>query len=82
MTLQHGTCPACRHSFLDVKPVSESDDESSDGGEYNPEDRDDDVDDDFMDDYDGFSSDMDCLCGRFMIAGLQASNWTERAYIG
>ncbi|KAK7696048.1 hypothetical protein QCA50_000689 [Cerrena zonata] len=28
---RHGTCPACRHTFLDVKPLSESEYESSDG---------------------------------------------------
>jgi hypothetical protein len=33
---QHGTCPACRHLFLDITPPTESDDESSDGGEWLP----------------------------------------------
>ena len=33
---QHGTCPACRHPFLPELLVTESDDESSDGGEYVP----------------------------------------------
>ncbi|KAF9534881.1 hypothetical protein CPB83DRAFT_843090 [Crepidotus variabilis] len=33
---QHGSCPTCRHIFLDIRPRSESDDESSDGGEYIP----------------------------------------------
>ncbi|KDR83788.1 hypothetical protein GALMADRAFT_236163 [Galerina marginata CBS 339.88] len=33
---QHGSCPTCRHTFLDIRPPSESDDESSDGGEYIP----------------------------------------------
>ncbi|KAF9058156.1 hypothetical protein BJ165DRAFT_113025 [Panaeolus papilionaceus] len=37
----HGTCPKCRHVFLEVKPLSDSDDESSDGGEYVPQDDDD-----------------------------------------
>ncbi|KDQ64265.1 hypothetical protein JAAARDRAFT_52239 [Jaapia argillacea MUCL 33604] len=32
----HGTCPTCRHTFLDIRPPSDSDDESSDGGEYIP----------------------------------------------
>ncbi|KAI0322456.1 hypothetical protein OF83DRAFT_1049157 [Amylostereum chailletii] len=33
---RHGTCPTCRHPFLpELKPV-DSDDESSDGGEYVP----------------------------------------------
>ncbi|KAF8192557.1 hypothetical protein BJ912DRAFT_1057906 [Pholiota molesta] len=38
---QHGSCPTCRHTFLNIRPLSAvSDDESSDGGEYvpNPED--------------------------------------------
>ncbi|KAJ8475146.1 hypothetical protein ONZ45_g15712 [Pleurotus djamor] len=34
----HGSCPTCRHIFLDVRPISDSDDESSDGGEYVPDD--------------------------------------------
>lgn len=41
----HGSCPTCRHVFLDIRPPSESDDESSDGGEYIPNDHDDDFDD-------------------------------------
>ncbi|KAL0070808.1 hypothetical protein AAF712_002029 [Marasmius tenuissimus] len=32
----HGNCPTCRHIFLDIRPPSDSDDESSDGGEYVP----------------------------------------------
>ena len=32
--LQHGSCPTCRNTFLYIR--SESDDESSDGGEYIP----------------------------------------------
>ncbi|CAA7259719.1 unnamed protein product [Cyclocybe aegerita] len=32
----HGSCPTCRHTFLNIRPPSESDDESSDGGEYIP----------------------------------------------
>lgn len=34
---RHGTCPTCRFPFLDVRPPSDSDDESSDGGEYVPD---------------------------------------------
>lgn len=34
--MQHGNCPTCRNTFLYVRPPSESDDESSDGGEYIP----------------------------------------------
>jgi len=44
-SLQHGSCPTCRHVFLDIRPPSESDDESSDGGEYIPTEHDDDFDD-------------------------------------
>ncbi|KAG6817449.1 hypothetical protein H0H87_008617 [Tephrocybe sp. NHM501043] len=51
----HGNCPTCRHAFLDIRPPSDSDDESSDGGEYIPgEDFIDEDDDGFMD-TDGFS---------------------------
>ncbi|KAG6814215.1 hypothetical protein H0H92_000892 [Tricholoma furcatifolium] len=50
----HGNCPTCRHKFLDISPPSESDDESSDGGEYIPDEDFDDEDDGFMD-TDGFS---------------------------
>ncbi|KAL0950043.1 hypothetical protein HGRIS_010051 [Hohenbuehelia grisea] len=53
----HGSCPTCRHVFLDVRPPSDSDDESSDGGEYIPEDEDED--EDIFLDTDGFSEDMD-----------------------
>ncbi|KIL70102.1 hypothetical protein M378DRAFT_156158 [Amanita muscaria Koide BX008] len=44
----HGSCPTCRHKFLSVRPPSDSDDESSDGGEYVP------PSDDFEDEDDGF----------------------------
>ncbi|KAG6855144.1 hypothetical protein C0991_006073 [Blastosporella zonata] len=56
----HGNCPTCRHIFLDIRPPSDSDDESSDGGEYIPGDEDfiDDEDDAFMD-TDGFSDAFD-----------------------
>ncbi|RDB22570.1 hypothetical protein Hypma_010247 [Hypsizygus marmoreus] len=47
----HGNCPTCRHTFLDIIPPSESDDESSDGGEYIPNERDEDFEDE---DEDGF----------------------------
>ncbi|KAG0709578.1 hypothetical protein DFH29DRAFT_884765 [Suillus ampliporus] len=48
----HGSCPTCRHPFLDIKPYTESDAESSDD-EYIP-DEDEDEEDDFfgMDDFD------------------------------
>ena len=63
---QHGTCPACRHTFLDVKPLSESDGESSDG-DYIPGEDDYDEDEDldiewdldFDDDGSGFSDELD-----------------------
>ncbi|OJA17022.1 hypothetical protein AZE42_00609 [Rhizopogon vesiculosus] len=42
----HGSCPTCRHPFLDLKPYTESDAESSDG-EYIPED-DEEEEDDFF----------------------------------
>ncbi|KAF8627186.1 hypothetical protein AX15_004504 [Amanita polypyramis BW_CC] len=45
---RHGSCPTCRHTFLNVRPPSESDDESSDGGEYMPNS------DDIEDEEDGF----------------------------
>ncbi|KZT13066.1 uncharacterized protein LAESUDRAFT_754084 [Laetiporus sulphureus 93-53] len=61
----HGTCPTCRHQFANIRPVSESDNESSDG-DYMPnedeeeEDEDDgnitiDVDED---DFEAFEMDM------------------------
>jgi hypothetical protein len=40
LSLQHGSCPTCRHIFLDIRPPSESDGESSDG-DYNYEDEED-----------------------------------------
>jgi hypothetical protein len=43
---QHGSCPTCRHPFLDIKPYTESDAESSDG-DYIPED-DEEEEDDFF----------------------------------
>ncbi|KAG1753984.1 uncharacterized protein EDB91DRAFT_1333283 [Suillus paluster] len=48
----HGSCPTCRHPFLDIKPYTESDAESSDD-EYFPDDEDEEEDDFFgMDDFD------------------------------
>ncbi|KAJ7591115.1 hypothetical protein C8J56DRAFT_1047334 [Mycena floridula] len=52
----HGSCPTCRQPFLDIRPKSESDDESSDGGEYIPEE--DDEEEGFAD-TDGFTSEME-----------------------
>ncbi|KAF9075883.1 hypothetical protein BDP27DRAFT_1314667 [Rhodocollybia butyracea] len=51
----HGSCPSCRRVFLDVRPPSDSDGESSDGGEYIPNDDDDDEEDLYMVDTDGFT---------------------------
>jgi len=58
---QHGNCPTCRHTFLDIRLPSESDDESSDGGEYIPDDDFDDEEDGFIDTSDGFSDAFDYL---------------------
>ncbi|KAJ7781285.1 hypothetical protein B0H16DRAFT_1710509 [Mycena metata] len=55
----HGSCPTCRDEFLDIHPPG-SDDESSDGGEYIPEDDEDE--DDVFNTSDGFTDtdfDMD-----------------------
>jgi hypothetical protein len=52
---QHGNCPTCRSLFLDIHPPSESDDESSDGGEYVPNDEDEDEEEDTFLDTDGFT---------------------------
>jgi hypothetical protein len=49
---QHGSCPTCRHPFLDVTPPSDTDEESSDG-EYFPESSEVDEDEDEDDDEDG-----------------------------
>ena len=49
--IQHGNCPTCRHNFLDIRPLSESDDESSDGGEYIPYELDEDDSDNSDDDH-------------------------------
>ncbi|KAF8640149.1 hypothetical protein AX17_001385 [Amanita inopinata Kibby_2008] len=66
---QHGSCPTCRQIFLNVRPLTESDEESSDGGEYIPsEDFDGDEDDGFVDtdiftdadaDYSEYDTDFD-----------------------
>uniref|UniRef100_A0A0W0FCN5 Uncharacterized protein n=1 Tax=Moniliophthora roreri TaxID=221103 RepID=A0A0W0FCN5_MONRR len=58
----HGNCPTCRRAFLDICPLSESDGESSDGGEYLPNDDEDDddslhIDTDGFTEADGFESD-------------------------
>ena len=34
--MQHGTCPACRHLFLDIEPAPDMEYDSSDG-DYEPE---------------------------------------------
>ncbi|KAF8913855.1 hypothetical protein CPB84DRAFT_1757734 [Gymnopilus junonius] len=53
----HGNCPTCRYTFLNIRAQSDSDDESSDGGEYipNPEELDDDDEDAFLDSIDSFT---------------------------
>ncbi|CAL1701092.1 unnamed protein product [Somion occarium] len=51
---RHGTCPACRHTFLDVKPLSESDYGSSDG-DYVPGEEDEEDDEDGFLDYEAFT---------------------------
>ncbi|TDL29517.1 hypothetical protein BD410DRAFT_892800 [Rickenella mellea] len=60
----HGSCPSCRRTFLDIRPYSESDYESSDGGEYIPGENDEDDDMDLptseLDaDHDDFDADED-----------------------
>ncbi|KAF8842287.1 hypothetical protein BDN67DRAFT_899608 [Paxillus ammoniavirescens] len=55
----HGSCPTCRHPFLDIQPLAESDAESSDG-EYLPdedEDEDEDEDDEEEEEDDFFGGD-------------------------
>lgn len=46
---KHGSCPTCRHVFLNIHTPSESDDESSDGGEYIPSADDSEGEDAFLD---------------------------------
>lgn len=53
--MQHGNCPTCRTPFLDIRPPSDSDNESSDGGEYLPAEDEDDEDEEDID-HDGFTS--------------------------
>ncbi|GLB33758.1 putative zinc finger, C3HC4 type (RING finger) [Lyophyllum shimeji] len=55
----HGNCPTCRHTFIDIRPPSESDEESSDGGEYIPDEDFDEEDDGVLDASDGFSDAFD-----------------------
>ncbi|KAF9226487.1 hypothetical protein BS17DRAFT_764743 [Gyrodon lividus] len=43
----HGSCPTCRHPFLDIQPLVESDAESSDG-EYVPDEDEEEEEDDFL----------------------------------
>ncbi|TRM58766.1 hypothetical protein BD626DRAFT_510460 [Schizophyllum amplum] len=50
----HGSCPTCRRTYLDIRPRTDSDDESSDGGEYVPE-RDAEEEDSYVLDDDDFS---------------------------
>ncbi|TFK43579.1 hypothetical protein BDQ12DRAFT_675206 [Crucibulum laeve] len=52
---QHGSCPTCRHVFLNIRPPSDSDDESSDGGEYIPPEDLEEDEEDFIIEIDGFS---------------------------
>ncbi|KAJ3986922.1 hypothetical protein F5890DRAFT_1501268 [Lentinula detonsa] len=49
----HGSCPSCRHVFLDIRPPSDSDSESSDGGEYFPNEEEEE--DPYMSDTDDFT---------------------------
>jgi hypothetical protein len=77
--LQHGICPACRHPFLDIKPPSESDDESSDGGEWLPEEHEelDEAEDfDVWDDGDASELDLDAD-----LHDVEARDATESDYI-
>ena len=53
---QHGTCPTCRHAFLDIKPLTDSDFESSDE-DYVPGDDEEEEDDVFMDTEDDWDFD-------------------------
>lgn len=47
VTIQHGSCPTCRHIFLEIRPPSDSDGESSDG-DYFPNEEEDEEEDDFI----------------------------------
>ncbi|PCH41495.1 hypothetical protein WOLCODRAFT_137425 [Wolfiporia cocos MD-104 SS10] len=55
---RHGTCPTCRHQFANIRPITESDYESSDGDYVPGEDDEDDEDDGFLD-ADDFDGDME-----------------------
>ncbi|KAF5369857.1 hypothetical protein D9758_001097 [Tetrapyrgos nigripes] len=74
----NGKCPYCRHAFLDIRPPSDSDGESSDGGEYIPMDDDDEEEDSFTLDTDGFTeaSDFDVEVVEDIDIGLY-QNWRE-----
>ena len=39
---QHGTCPACRHAFADIRPATEFDGEASEDDDYEPDEEEDD----------------------------------------
>ncbi|EGN93086.1 hypothetical protein SERLA73DRAFT_163758 [Serpula lacrymans var. lacrymans S7.3] len=53
----HGSCPTCRHSFLDVQIPVDSDGESSDG-DYMPDEEDEEEEDEFLD-TDGFNDEFE-----------------------
>ncbi|KAJ4466498.1 hypothetical protein J3R30DRAFT_3586891 [Lentinula aciculospora] len=60
----HGSCPSCRRVFLNIRPPSDSDGESSDGGEYLPNEEDEEedsymLDTDYFDDADEFDFEME-----------------------
>ncbi|KAF9569061.1 hypothetical protein CPC08DRAFT_702178 [Agrocybe pediades] len=76
---QHGSCPTCRHTFLNIRPPSESDDESSDGGEYipNPEDFDDD-DEDVIDVDDTDTEDFQVQAIELDVDGIWAEHLGQR----
>lgn len=65
----HGTCPTCRDEFLEI-PYDE-DTESSDGGEYQPED---DLDDDEMMADDSFATSDDDFDTDHSV---EMSDWDE-----
>jgi hypothetical protein len=74
---QHGSCPTCRNSFLDIRPPSESDDDSSDGGEYIPNEHEEEFDEDEDDIYidtDGFSDPADFAAEPME---LELSGWAR-----
>ncbi|KAG6861002.1 hypothetical protein C0995_005022 [Termitomyces sp. Mi166 len=69
----HGSCPTCRHVFINIRPPSDSDNESSDGGEYVPDEDFDDEDDGFMD-ADDFSDVIDYTTDDM---GYDGHEWDE-----